>query len=203
MCCCMSTYTIMIVDQCVVVCQPTPSWLGISVLLYVNLHHHDWGSVCCCMSTYTIMIGDQCVVVCQQVQYKFLDEVIATISHSDCRLVCCCMLTGAVQVPSRGHSRGLHQSWHQTDLGTAGQRVSYRHWCQQTQQEDRRRIQGIGRTLLFVHMEEQRDCVHHAIKRLSLHAEQSCFFLLSKQINMEINRSLVWRFGAASIITCW
>ena len=157
-----------------------------------------------CLEACTIVIVDQCLVVCQQIQYKHLYEVILEAYNSrDHRSVCCCMSTGAVQFPSRGYSRGLHQSWHQTDLGPAGQRVSYRHWRQQTQQEDRRRIQGTGRTLLFVHREQQRDCVHHANKRLSLHTEQSCFFLLSKQINIEINRSLVWRFGAASVITCW
>ena len=59
----------------------------------------------------------------------------------------CCMSTGAVQVPSRGYSRGLHQSCHQTDLVAAS--------FLQTLTEDRRRIQGTGRTLLFVHMEKR------------------------------------------------
>ena len=160
MCCCMSTYTIMIGDQCVVVCQPTPSWLWINVLLYVNLHHHDRGSMCCCMST------------------------------------------GAVQVPLRGYFRGLHQSWHQTGLGRPGQRVSYRHWRQQTQQENRRRIQGIGRTLYCLFTRRSQICAPRH-QTSSLHTERSDFFPLQKQNNIEINRSLVWRFGAASVIPCW
>ena len=100
--------------------------------------------------------------------------------------------TGAVQVPSRGHSRGLHQSWYQADRWPAGHQVSYRHWRQQTQQEDRQRIQGINRTLscLSVCMEKARDYVYHVIKRLSL---LCCFLLSFKNINGVMSRPLVLR----------
>ena len=73
--CCMSACTIVIVDQCLDVCQQIQYKLLYEVILeaYSSRGHR---SVCCCMSTYTIRIVDQCVVVCQQVQYKFLHEVI-------------------------------------------------------------------------------------------------------------------------------
>jgi len=82
-----------------------------------GLHHRDRRSVCCCMSACTIVIVDYCMSTDSvQTPYEVILEAYSSRGHRsvsayhDGGSMCCCMLTGAVQVPSRGHSRGLHQS---------------------------------------------------------------------------------------------
>ena len=186
----MSAYTIVIVDQCLVVCQQIPYKLLYEVILEAD-NSRDHRSVCCCISTYTIMIVDQCVVASQPTPSWLWINVLLYVNR--------CSTSSFTRSFSRPTPVVTPDwpwaSWTASFLQTL------------TSPDPTRGPTTNSRyrkdTVLFVHTEEPRDCVQHAIKRLSLHTEQSCFFPISKQINIEINRSLVWRFVTASIITCW
>ena len=115
-------------------------------------------------------------VVCQQVQYKFLHEVILEAYTSrDTRL-----------------TLGQLDSEFTTDIDVN----------KPNKRTDDEFKVWEGHCIVCLHGGAKGLCAPRD-QTSSFHTEQSGFFPLSKQINIEINRSLVWHFGAASIITCW
>ena len=165
--CCMSACTIVIVDQCLDVCQQIQYKLLYEVILeaYSSRGHR---SMCCCMSTYTIMIVDQCVVVCQPTPSWLGISVLLYVNR--------CSTSSFTRSFSRPTPVVTPDwpwdSWTASFLQTLtltnptrGPTTNSRYWKD---------------TVLFVHTEVPRDYVYY--KRLFLVTEQSGFFRFQNKI---------------------
>ena len=185
----------------------------ISVLLYGNLHHRDRRSVFCCMATCTIVIVDPCLVVCQKIQYKLLYEVIleaySSVTIDQCVVVCqstpSWLGINVLYVHRRSTSSFTRSFSRPTPVVTPD--WPWDSWTASFLQTLTSTNPTRGSTTNSRYGKDNIVCSHGGAKGLCVlqmpfsRRWTELFLPLSKQNNIKINRSLVWRFGAASVIT--